>query len=299
MKKAAPWLIILSGVLWGTLGVSTRVLSGAGLTSMQIVIVRAWGTVLLLFPLLFLYNKELLRIRMKDLRCFLGTGVCSIVFFNCCYFKTMTLTSLSAAAVLLYTAPMIVVLLSAVLFGEKLTRRKLAAMVLAFAGCVLTTGVFRENGALSPLAIITGLGAGLGYALYSIFGRYALNRGYAPFTITAYTFLSAAVVLIPLADPGEILQTVASEKEYAAMAGYMIIFGTVAAYIVYTMGLSCVEAGKASILASVEPVVATVTGMIAFGERLKADGVLGMLLVMTAILFLNLPGKDCTQKNTI
>ena len=113
----------------------------------------------------------------------------------------MTLTSLSAAAVLLYTAPMIVVLLSAVLFGEKLTRWKLAAMVLAFAGCVMTTGVFRENGALDPGAIITGLGAGLGYALYSIFGRYALNRGYAPFTITAYTFLAAAVVLIPLADP--------------------------------------------------------------------------------------------------
>ncbi len=287
MKKAAPFLIILAGILWGTLGLPTRVLDSAGLSSMQIVILRAWGTVLVMFPILFLYNRKLLKIRLKDIWCFAGTGICSIVFFNYCYFKTMTLTSLSVAAILLYTAPIMVVLMSAVLFKERLTGRKLAALVLAFAGCVLTTGIIGSGEALSPEALLTGLGAGFGYALYSIFGRFALDRGYGSLTITAYTFLTAAVVLLPFGDTKAILNAVGYDAGTLGMTCYLVVFGTVAAYMVYTLGLAHVEAGKASILASIEPIVATAAGVAVFGERLGPENICGIIFVMTAIVLLN------------
>ena len=94
----------------------------------------------LLVYLLF-FHRDMLRIHIKDLWCFIGTGVASITFFNYCYFKAVITTSLSVAAVLLYTAPAIVMILSAMLFGEALNIKKVVAIVMTFAGCVLVTGV--------------------------------------------------------------------------------------------------------------------------------------------------------------
>ncbi len=291
-KRAAPCMILLAGILWGTLGVPTRVLDAQGLSAMQCVIFRAWGASVILIPALFLYDRRLLRIRLKDIWCFLGTGVCSIVFFNTCYFMAMTMTSLSVAAVLLYTAPIFVVLLSRLLFGESLTGKKLLAMALAFVGCVFVTGIAGGGAALSGRGLLVGLGAGFGYALYSIFGRLALNRGYTSMTVTAYTFLTASIVMLPFSRPGQIWKAVSAGRQAGMAAAYLVLAGTAAAYLLYTVGLVYVEASKASIMASIEPVVATLTGMILYGERPTAAGAIGIVLVLTAVVLLNLPDRQ-------
>ncbi len=113
MKRGAPLLIPAAGVLWGILSIFVRRLNESGLASMDIVWIRAAVTTLVLLPILFLRRKGEWRIRLRDLRCFLGTGIGSIVFFNFCYFQAVTITSLSVAAVLLYTAPAFVIVLSA------------------------------------------------------------------------------------------------------------------------------------------------------------------------------------------
>ena len=168
MKKLAPLFILAAGILWGCIGIFVRRLNAMGLYSMDIVFLRAVATALAMGAFLLIFNRKMFRIRLKDLWCFLGTGICSIVFFNFCYFKAITLTSLSVAAVLLYTAPAIVMVLSFFLFGEKFTKRKVLALVLTFVGCVLVTGVLTDAGNVTGLGVLTGLGAGLGYALYSI-----------------------------------------------------------------------------------------------------------------------------------
>lgn len=92
--------------------------------------------------------------------------------FTYCYFRTMQTTSLSVAAVLLYTAPIMVTIMSVPLFKEKLTASKVAACVLAFTGCIFVTGLLGNAQAVSASGILTGLLSGFGYALYSIFGRF-------------------------------------------------------------------------------------------------------------------------------
>ena len=101
MKKAAPFLVLIAGILWGTMGIYVRRLNNLGFTTIEIVAVRSVVTAVLLLVVLFFYNRELLKIRIKDIWCFVGTGILSIVFFNYCYFKAITMTSLSVAAVLL------------------------------------------------------------------------------------------------------------------------------------------------------------------------------------------------------
>lgn len=283
MKKAAPFLVLIAGILWGSMGIFVRKLNAAGLKSLDIVALRAFVTAAALAVFILFYDRKLFRIKIKDIWCFVGTGVCSIVFFNYCYFKSMTLTTLSVAAVLLYTAPAMVMIMSYFLFKEKFTKRKFVALVLTFSGCILVTGIVGENTTLTPVGILTGLGAGLGYALYSIFGRYALERGYNSFTISFYTFLTASIGVIPLVNTVNIEEMVSQNM---MMIPFSILFGllsTVVPYITYTIGLKYMENGKASIIASVEPVVATLLGVLLFHETMSISTMAGMIMVLVSI----------------
>jgi drug/metabolite transporter (DMT)-like permease len=117
--RFAPLLILTAGSMWGSMGLFVRVLGKTGCSNAEIVFLRAIVTAVCLLAYLAVYDRSLFRIRLKDLWCFLGTGLLSIVFFNICYFTTITLTSLAVAAVLLYTAPAIVIVLSAFLFRKR------------------------------------------------------------------------------------------------------------------------------------------------------------------------------------
>ena len=143
--------VSLAGILWGIIGLFVRALGDAHLTSMDIVAARAMVAAGLLFVLLALFDRRSLHLRLRDAWCFLGTGIGSIVFFNYCYFTAVQMMSLASAAVLLYTAPAFVMVLTRIFFGEAFTRRKLCSLVLTFFGCVLVTGVLGSETPLSEI----------------------------------------------------------------------------------------------------------------------------------------------------
>lgn len=287
--RFAPLCILLAGALWGSMGLFVRRLGsgGMGLSSAEIVMMRCIVSAAVLFFYIFVSGRSMLRIRLRDLWCFLGTGICSIVFFNICYFTTIQMTSLSVAAVLLYTAPAFVIVLSALLFGERVMKTRIAALILTFLGCICVSGLLRGSGSLTPAGFFVGLGAGLGYALYSIFGRFALDRGYKSMTISFYTFLIAAVGTLPFIS---LKNTVVALTQGLSGTGFIVLFGivtTVIPYLTYTRGLQGVENGQASIIASVEPVVATLLGFFVFHEVLHLDEILGIALILGAIVISN------------
>ncbi len=254
---------------------------------MDIVSMRAMITVILMFVFLLFYDKRLLRIRIKDVWCFLGTGVCSIVFFNYCYFKAITMTSLSIASILLYTAPIIVMIFSVFLFGETMTGKKLLAILLAFTGCVFVTGILSNAIAISIRGLMTGLGAGFGYALYSIFGRYALMRRYHSFTIILYTFFFATIGTFLFHPMSGALNPVHWDGSLLLFGILLSLITTILPFLLYTFGLSYIESGKASIMASIEPVVATLIGIFLYHEKATLLQSMGVLLVISSIMILN------------
>lgn len=189
--------VIAAGILWGILSVFINVLNAVGFTSMECVALRAAITAGVLFFYLLLRDREKLKIRPLHLLYFVGTGVCSIVFFNFCYFKAIAVIGGAAVpALLLYTAPIFVMILSAICFKERITVQKIIALVLTFVGLGIVTGAFGGGESISVTAILLGLGSGLGYALYSIFGKFVVDK-YDSLTITFYTFLIAAAVAVP------------------------------------------------------------------------------------------------------
>ncbi len=274
--------VALAGILWGILGLFVRALGDSGLTPFDVVGVRALVAAGALLLFLLATDRRALLVRPRDLWCFLGTGLCSIVFFNYCYFTAVRMMSLASAAVLLYTAPAFVMLLSSALFGERLTRCRLAALLCTFLGCASVTGVLGAQQSLTPAGILVGLGAGLGYALYTIFGRFALARGYQAPTITFYTFLIAALCVC-LADGTARLRAAAAAPEALALMLALGLVSTVAPFLLYTIGLRTLSGARASIIASIEPVTAALFGIAFYGEQPGFGTLLGLLLVLLGI----------------
>ncbi|MBO4927231.1 MAG: EamA family transporter [Clostridiales bacterium] len=288
-------LILLAGILWGCMGLFVRPLNDNGLSSWDIVFLRAVLTTAFMAVFLLVRDRKLFKIRLKDIWCFLGTGLLSIVFFNLCYFKEITITSLSVAAILLYTAPAFVMVISAFCFKEKITTRKALALGVSFLGLVFVTGVLGGSEKLTAAKIFIGLGAGLGYALYSIFGRYALERGYESSTISFYTFLFATFGTVLFAKPDQVWNAATGSGKDILLAAAFVLISTVIPYLVYTLGLKNVENGQAAIIASIEPVVATVNGILWFSESMSAGVAAGIVMVLLGIVLSNTSsGKKST-----
>ncbi len=277
--------VIGAAVLWGCMGILVRTMNAGGLSSAEVVTVRAVITSAIMAVGMFLFNKAELRIRIKDIWCFVGTGIFSVVFFNTCYFTCMNYCSLSTAAILLYTAPAFVMVMSFFLFKEAFTVKKVLALLCAFGGCVLVSGGLGGTD-ISWMGLLTGLGAGFGYSLYSIFGRFALQRGYSSFTITTYTFFFAVLGCIPFTGVRHIGECFRMEPKLIVSAVVWTFLTTVAAYLLYTKGLAGMEAGKASVLATVEPVMASVVGVWFFKEEFTWGALAGIALVLVSSILM-------------
>ena len=288
MKKIAPFFVLSAGTLWGAMGVFVRKLGAYGFSPLQIACLRILFGALLFLLITGVFQRDLLKIRLRDMGLFLGMGLLSLLLFTVCYFTTIDLASLSVAAILLYTSPIWVMLMSAICFREKITRRKLLCAAMAFGGCVLVSGI-GSAASLSPMVIVTGLLSAVGYGLYSIFGTFALRK-YQPLTVTTYAFLFGAAGALLLCNPAQIARVICESGQPGRLVLLITVTAFVTAvlpYLLYTVGLSRMRASAAAIMASIEPVVATTAGALVFGEALTVPAFAGIALVLGAIVVLN------------
>lgn len=283
-KRYLPHICVLSaGCLWGVIGLFTRNLMALGLSPRSVVGVRNLGGMLLLGLVLACTDRAVFRVRLRHLPCFFGTGVVSVLFFTLCSFTCQQMCSLAVSAILMYTAPAFVVALSALLFKDRLTGRKLAALGVAFLGCTFASGVWSGRLAASALGVALGVASGFFYGLYSIFGRYALAH-YSPMTVTFYTFVFAGAGGLLVWRPSELTVLTTPMGPWLALG--LVVVSTVLPYLLYTRGLSGMDSGSASILASVEPVVAALTGVAAFGEPMGPAVLLGLGCILLSVYLL-------------
>ena len=295
MKQKAVISVILAGVLWGVISIFIKTLSAAGLGSLQIAMLRMTTAAVIFTAVIAVKDPSKLKIRIKDIWMFIGTGIVSVVMFNTCYFYTMINSQASVAVVLLYTSPVFIMLLSALIYKEKITLKKIIALVLTFAGCVLVTGLIGGSYTVTPKILLTGLGAGLFYGLYTIFGRAALKK-YDTMTVTAYTFIFAMLGSIPLGNPVETVGIIRHNPTLIIWCVGIGIVSTVLPYFLYTWGLQRMESGKAAILVAVEPMVGAVMGMTLYHEPHNALKLAGIAFILCAIVILSLNDSSEKQK---
>lgn len=288
--------VLLAGILWGCISLTVRPLQSFGFSSIQITVVRSIFTVLMLAIYIAIKDVKLFKIKLKDFPIFIGSGLLSFLFFNFCYMSSMRENSVSVACMLMYTSPIWVTIFSRIFFKEKVNPIKIITLFGALGGCVLVA--FSSSIKITLIGLLFGLGSGLGYGLYSIFGKVA-SRKYKPETTTFYTFVVASVCGIPLCNVWE-LPTLISQN-YLSIAYFCAIalFCTVLTYVFYNIGLTKIEAGIASIIAIIEPVVASIVGFIVYKETLTVWGIFGIVLVVVSLVLLELIGNKTIKVNKV
>jgi len=288
--------IIVAGVFWGLMGLFVRLLSAQDFETGGIVQLRSLMAAICFCVTILIKDKSLFKIKLKDIWCFLGAGLLAMLTFSYCYYTSMSYISLSAAAILLYTAPIIVVLLSLPIFKEKITSNKIIAVISAFIGCCLVSGIATGAGQFPMIGILFGLGSGLCYALYSIFAKLALQRGYNSLTINFYACLLSGLGSLVVWSPAPAIATLSASSWNVFLVIATGVVTCYLPYLFYTYGLSGLETGKSSVLASLEPVVATLVGVIIFREPMTLTSLIGVILVISAIVILSIDLRSITMR---
>lgn len=295
MKNALVLLPVISGILWGSAGIFVRSLKEMGMSTYTIVSSRTIVASVILGIGIAIYNRSLLKIKLKDIWLFVAGGVLGMLGLNLFYNMAIEQLTLSLAAVLINLNPLFVLILAAIFFHEKITARKMGCMLLALAGCVLTSGMLESSMAMTWTAMGIFLGAlsGFFYGLYSILSKFAIDRGYHPLTVTFYCLVVVSIVLLPFTD-WQVWGSIVRENP-APKILFMILHSLCASvlpYTLYTLSLNYLEAGFVSILASGEPVAAMIFGAILYREEPTVLCIIGLVLTVLALVLLGQSKKD-------
>lgn len=285
-EKRAAVLAALSGCMWGSIGLFIHKLGAYGIGSVPMTVGRYLVAVILVGIVLAARKRELLKIRLRDLPWFFVTGILCLLFFNVCYGITIEKSSMPMAAVLLYTSPMFVMFASAVIFREKITFRKMAAVCMAVTGCAFVSGIVHGSLAYPLPAYLWGIAAAVGYASYSIVAGILLKR-YHAVTVLFYSFLTAAAGGCVLIDLKELAGMTAAAPEAGLWMAAAAFVCNICPYFCYNLALEDMEASRVAVIASIEPAVASLLGVVVMKEQMDIFGVIGVGFIFAAIVVLN------------
>jgi drug/metabolite transporter, DME family len=280
--------VLLAGILWGMLTPISRYALQAGLTPLETALWRAGiaSACFLMHATLVSGARARARLRLRDVPAIFGFGLLGVSLLEGSILLSVEKGGAALASILLYSAPIWVALFSRLLFREAMPARKLAALAIAISGVV---GVALNGSSLAPgglqrfsgVAAFWGILSGLSYASYYLFGKAYLGR-YSAVTLFAYAFPIGTLGLLPFVE---------FHPKTPSTWGVLVFLGiacTYLAYLSYYAGLRRLEPTRASILASIEPIVSTVLAFGLWGERLGAWGcffaawvILGIALMVT------------------
>ena len=286
-RRRGVLLILAAAVLWGTLGPAFRGLLDLGATPIAIGLWRAVVACPVVGLVIAVTQPSRFKVAWHDIPLLMGYGFISVALFFVVYALAVQIAPVAVAAVLLYTAPAWVIVLAAFLFRETVTWAKGAAVVLTFVGVALVAGVTTASRvSISLDGILAGLGAGLTYATFGLFGKAAL-RTYDAVTTIFYGLLFGMIFLLPVVvwrEWNTFLAPLSSVNGWLLLA-YMGILPTAGSFWLYMAGLNYLkDAGRASVLATLEPVVAAVAGYLLLGEQLSGTQLVGGALVLAGIV---------------
>ena len=286
-EHAGALAALAAGIIWGFLGPFVRGCEGIGITTVQMTCVRYIVVIAILAPLVWMRRGSVPRPTLPHVTLLIAMGTVGIAANSTFYFQSMTMIPLSASTVLQYLAPFIVVALSVPLFRERLSAAKALAVTLAFAGCVLCTGLMTDPGSMDLLGIAFGAISGFCFATYTLCSKGLARGGHQPTEVLFYSGIVCFLCLAPFCDlPGAMSHTFSSVGNLVLVVSLGILM-TLLPFILFNYALDRIEAGKASVITFAEPLTATAIGFLMYGEALTAEAAVGMAMIMAGLIVVN------------
>lgn len=280
-KGVGYGLILFSAVTWGMLPIFTRKLYESGWSPQVVSAMRAYlGAGITLVTLLL--NGTLRKFRWKDIPFYLIYGTIGISGCFLAYGASIQMNSTAVAAVLLYTGPAFVNIFERIFYKKPLTLVKIISLIVTFAGCALVVGLYDLSSvADNLLGIGVGLLSGICYSMTTVIGEKAKERysgsvnGRLILFFGAFAFLFVAPPWsMPTFGGGDWL-----------LFFCLAVFGSVLPYTCYLAGIDCgVDGGVASIVATLEPVMAILFGVTLLHDQLGWMQIIGIAVVIAGVV---------------
>lgn len=283
-------LVAVATFLWATLAIAGKI-SVAQADALSIIILRLFIALFILSIILF--SKRLaIALYGWDLPLMVLHGLFSVALFHTSFFLALERISASVAVVLLYISPLIVLLFSLIFFQERVTWEKSLGILLTLLGCFLVVEAYALTTAqILDGGILFGLLAAFGYACFTLFSKHLLKR-FHPLVVIWYSLLFGLLFLTILRSPKAVLQEDLSLLVLLLIL-YMALVPTLLAYMLYLKGLCLMEASRASLITTLEPVFALLMAALILHERLHGIQLLGSFMIVGAVLLI---GEDRARK---
>jgi drug/metabolite transporter (DMT)-like permease len=287
MKK--NWMIygmlFFATATWGSAFIAGKI-AVQSFEPATVAFLRFLGAVVLLFPLMWIMEKNRKKPTLKDYGLFAVLGLTGIALYNICFFIATKQAPVIKSSLFIASNPVLIVLLSGVFLKETITKNHIIGMVIALTGAafIITDGHILSLFQLGFETIdFVLLGAVISWALYSVVGKVVLKK-YSAVESTTYAVAFGTIFLAPFAFAETSWQdiTQANLSTWVAIA-HMSIFVTVVSFIMYYYGIKEVGAAKASIFINVMPVSAVLMATLYLGETFTLSHGIGAVFVLTGV----------------
>jgi len=261
-----------------------------------------WREIVVMLTLLFglgVLKRRLLQVERKHLVYLVLYGL-ALAIFNSLWTLSVSLNGAAVSTVLAYCSAGFTALLGWWLLKESLGWAKLLAVAFCIAGCVLISGALDPKvWSVNLLGIVTGVLSGLFYAIYSLMGRSAAQRGLNPWSALLYTFGVAAIFLLifNLLGMGFLPGAITRPADFLwlgkSLSGWGILVAlamgpTLAGYGLYNVSLTYLPSSVANLIVTLEPAGTALIAYFVLGERFTWVQVGGSLLILGGVVFLRI-----------
>jgi drug/metabolite transporter, DME family len=277
-------LVIGAASLWASLGIFGRMAFAHGVPALDVASVRAFLAFVAILPLALLQGPGLRRLRLppRDLPLLLGYGAIGIGAFYFVYLAAIERLPIAVAAALLYTAPAWVITIAWIMRWEPVRPGRLVPLALVLVGAFLVTGAFQNLAAVDALGVAAGIASGAAYAIFTVIGKRIRER-YDVLTTFLFAYGAGALVLAVVAPPW---RTLLEYPDALTVLILMALGPTLLAVLLFYVGIRHIDASTASMLATIEPVIAALLALAWLGESLTGAVVAGTGLIVAAAVLL-------------
>jgi drug/metabolite transporter (DMT)-like permease len=284
-RRAALVAVVASAACFGTLGILQRWAYLRGAEPMSLLAVRFAIAAAVLAGAQALRDPASLRVSKGDMARFAAMSLTGYGAASLCYAFAVKMIGPSVTTVLLYTYPALVSVIGWLFLREPFPPRRIAAVVLTFAGCALAAGLFASGARIEPVGILLGLGAGLGYAAFNVLSFRTMRRT-PRLTLMAYVFaLSAVEMAVVAAFSGTLTTVTAWEAMAWVWMAVIVAIPTAAAILLYLGGIQRMGAPQAAIVSTLELPFAVLFASLAFPtEQLTPLQLVGAAVVLGGVV---------------
>jgi len=279
--------VIGAAVLWASCGNAGKALFSTGMTPFGLVQIRVTLSSAVLVIVFGLFARHLFSIRLKDIVYFLLLGGVLMSLMQIAYFYAISKIQVAAAVFIQYLAPVMVTFFSICFWKERVTVTKSLSLLMSVVGCYLVVGGYNLRLLQMDWAgILSGLFGAVCFAAYTLLGERGMHR-YPPWTVLFYVFLFSALAWHIFYPPFQYLGAGYTLYQWGWML-YISVLGTIIPFGLFFMGINQIRSTRASITATLEPILAALIAYLFLGETLSPLQVLGGGLVVVAIILLQL-----------